>query len=53
MKAKMKVSNSKCVTGMSIGNYIEQVTSVLLALITKYGDTARVIDVIVKEKING
>ena len=50
MKAKMKVSNSTGIAGMTIGNDIEQVTSVLLALITKYGDTARVIDVIVKEQ---
>lgn len=37
---------------MSIGNSIDKVTNTLFSLITKYGDTARVIDVIAKEGKN-
>lgn len=36
-------------TGLAIGNNIDKVASTLLALIAKYGDTARVVDAILKK----
>lgn len=38
---------------MSMGKTIEEVTNRLFILITKYGETTRIVDVIVKEQNDG